>query len=94
MAACLWFDGIYQPQSIDRLQCFFCLQLLKRYLLLIIRSQGGQKGIAFNMAQPHGLPINIPNLLFLPLVVYLQHYLSLVVQTYQGLLFTSILTFP
>lgn len=94
MSACFWFDGIYQPQSIDRLERFLGLQFLKGDLLLVIRPEGGQKGIALDMAEPHCLPINIPHFLLLPLVVHLQHDLGLIVQPDQGLLLACVLVRP
>lgn len=94
MSACFWFDGIYQPQSINRLECFFSLQFLKSDLLLVIGPQGGQEGIALNMAEPHGLPINISDFLLLPFVVHLQHDLGLIVQPDQRLLLADVLVCP
>lgn len=94
MPACFWLDGVDEPQPVDGLQRFLRLQLLENDFLLVVGPQGGQEGIALDMAQPHRLPVNIPHFLFLPLVVHLQHDLGLVVQPDQGLLLARVLTRP
>jgi hypothetical protein len=66
------------------LQGFFRLELFKDYLLLVVWTKRGEEGVAFDVTEPHCLPVDITHFLLLSFVVGLDHDLGTIVEADEG----------